>query len=391
MDDRTPMLKALLEVHGAVADLPNRWGFTALMWAKWLDHNEDIDLLVKHGAVLTPKDSDGLANLNLVRSVDGNDPNVANLLKWEGKDLLDGRQQQQRRRQQTSLLESGLQGRWMESANDIVASAKPIAAYLDEPKESLEDILTSLTDIPHKGEDQEEEDKVTKADMPGVLACARNFVANVVAAGLKAAPRDIFAMYVYTLERPPFYYVVNQAMRLPDTNDEEKAEKKDRIKKQNDIIYHLTTSFDCLQHSTDTVTTVYRGVKKKFINLSLYKPGKEVTWPPFSSTSLNLDIAANFADDGVVFVIEAKNICAPNIADFSRYPEEKELVYGPDSAFKVKNIFGYSISSIRLILECVQRGKDPTRFRPGLDEQQSEDQTAVIVYMTQMADGCNDT
>ena len=372
MCNRMPMLHALLE-HGAAPDVANRWGFTPVMWAKWLDHTSVIDLLVKRGASLTTKDEGGLANLQRVRR---DDPDVGNLLKWEGSALLPCRR---RRRQRTEMAdeESGLQSRMEGNVNSTVAAA---TLHLQEPRQTLDDTLKSLVDIPRKPD----EESATRKELQDVLANAHIIVANVVASGSEVAPRDIFAMHVYTVENPPFYYVVNRAVRLPEETEEEKALKVQSIAEFNDIIFHLQASFRRL-HSSGAFKTVYRGVKKEFINLSLYQPGTVVTWPAFSSTSLSLTVASGFAESGVVFVIAGSHdsVSAKNIAIFSQFPEEEELLYGPNTAFTVKCIFGFSMGTLKVILECANSGSDPTRYIPPLNVEQASDHTAVIVYLTE--------
>ena len=184
------------------------------MWATWRSHSEAVDLLKQHNASLTTKDEEGLQRLEAVRM---GDPDVANLLKWEGSALLPSRRRRRQHTQKTAE-ESGIQSRMEGNVNSTVAAAR---LQLQEPKQTLDDNLKSLDDIPHKPGEQ----PVTQKELQGMLAQAHIIVANVVAAGSETAPWDIFAMHTYSVETPPFYYVVNATIRLPEDTDEEKARR----------------------------------------------------------------------------------------------------------------------------------------------------------------------
>ena len=65
--------------------------------------------------------------------------------------------------------------------------------------------------------------------------------------------------------------------------------------------------------------------------------GKTVCWPSFSSTSLSYRVAQEFVGEGqfgLIFIIEGRS--ARLIEDCSKYPSEKEMLFPPNTEFKVE-------------------------------------------------------
>ena len=64
--------------------------------------------------------------------------------------------------------------------------------------------------------------------------------------------------------------------------------------------------------------------------------GKTVCWPSFSSTSLSYRVAQDFVGEGefgLIFIIDGKS--ARLIEDYSKFPSEKEMLFPPNTEFKV--------------------------------------------------------
>lgn len=77
--------------------------------------------------------------------------------------------------------------------------------------------------------------------------------------------------------------------------------------------------------------------------INMYKPGSEITEKGFTSTAESLD--ASFSGN-LRYEIQSKT--GKSIKDFSAYTNEKEVLFRPDTRFKVtgfkKTIFGYKIN-----------------------------------------------
>jgi len=78
---------------------------------------------------------------------------------------------------------------------------------------------------------------------------------------------------------------------------------------------------------------------------AVYHPGSLVMWPAFSSTTVDRRIALGYGasnlrpmkDAAVIFKIFARS--AKPIKEFSYYPFEEELLYGPNTTFSVHGLW----------------------------------------------------
>ena len=87
------------------------------------------------------------------------------------------------------------------------------------------------------------------------------------------------------------------------------------------------------------VGKVYRGIDAH-LKAATYAVGRTITWQSFSSSSRSQVAARGFVQtlpgvalSGSLFVIEAN--CAKKIEDFSAIPSEEEVLFLPNSQFKV--------------------------------------------------------
>jgi hypothetical protein len=102
-------------------------------------------------------------------------------------------------------------------------------------------------------------------------------------------------------------------------------------------------------------TTLYRGTRLNYIDLLLYERnlGKIITFPSFTSTSLEKSVAENFSgrkdlssNNGLFSVIfsiiikNSENYCpvAFDIQEVSKYEEEREILIQPFTFFRIKEV-----------------------------------------------------
>lgn len=81
--------------------------------------------------------------------------------------------------------------------------------------------------------------------------------------------------------------------------------------------------------------TVYRGSKET----TEYKTGDIVTYKAFTSTSKKMKIACRFAGRETLFKIKSK--FGRDISEFSHAKWEEEILFAPNTNFKVLNIIPY--------------------------------------------------
>ena len=93
----------------------------------------------------------------------------------------------------------------------------------------------------------------------------------------------------------------------------------------------------------DSTKPLFRGIRRKFVDMSQYQVGQRLFWPAFTSSSQNPTIAKEFSGkDGVIFVITVNenkpyhNITIP--FDWSYFPREQEVLLMPNFHFRVTKI-----------------------------------------------------
>ena len=89
--------------------------------------------------------------------------------------------------------------------------------------------------------------------------------------------------------------------------------------------------------NTDGVT-LYRGMKNVQIKLAV---GTPILFKEFVSTSKSRKVAQGFASQsGVLFEIDGGDVTGADVAKFSPYPEEEEILLAPYQQFVVTAIKG---------------------------------------------------
>ena len=95
-------------------------------------------------------------------------------------------------------------------------------------------------------------------------------------------------------------------------------------------------------HVSEIQGEVYRGIKV-LLSPDIYAPGKRITWQAFSSSTKKQTATLDFVNvlpgrklSGSLFVIDS--ITAKDIRHFSAIPDEEEVLFPPNSQFKVEKV-----------------------------------------------------
>ena len=147
------------------------------------------------------------------------------------------------------------------------------------------------------------------------------------------------ALYAYT-EDSPLYSTLNYTMRTPHTAS---TPTDTQLKHFADYIVHSEGALGCLPtHVSEVHGPVYRGIKT-LLHPSLYASGKIFTWQAFSSSTKKQTATLDFVHvlpgrklQGSLFVIHATT--AKDIRHFSAIPSEEEVLFPPNSQFKVHQV-----------------------------------------------------
>eukprot|EP01006_Ploeotia_vitrea_P018804 TRINITY_DN50582_c0_g1_i1.p1 TRINITY_DN50582_c0_g1~~TRINITY_DN50582_c0_g1_i1.p1 ORF type:complete len:329 (+),score=45.21 TRINITY_DN50582_c0_g1_i1:73-987(+) len=183
--------------------------------------------------------------------------------------------------------------------------------------------------------------KLGSADFPTVksfMTVSRLFIQDCIADGCQVPAPFAMALHLYTLETY-IYRECNWAMRCNVT---------DRIEKWRTFIWYLHTALQQLSSRRCTVFRGIQGLDPKTGVVDMYHAGRLVTWAAFSSTSRSRKVASFFLEKvvgkpkptepkGMIFKIHAKTV--RDIKRFSYFPFEEELLYGPNTVFRVKDIY----------------------------------------------------
>eukprot|EP00667_Euglena_gracilis_P000168 EG_transcript_168 len=141
--------------------------------------------------------------------------------------------------------------------------------------------------------------------------------------------RHCLALYVYTYEMvftsgltDQIYSCMNRAMRLRDAK---------QIEFWRPLIWEIDQA---LQAFPALPTKSFRGINCT-MDAALYKAGGHICWPSFSSASQSRSVAEEFAkgDSGTLFFLQGTT--PRHIAMVSRYPDEDEVLFGPNSVFEI--------------------------------------------------------
>ena len=183
-------------------------------------------------------------------------------------------------------------------------------------------------------------------DVPQAIARfghSASHVAQIMAAGQAKASASIHptyaaALYAYT-EESPLYGTLNYTMRTPHTPS---TPTDTELKRYADYLTHLCSALGSLPtHVSESKGKVYRGIKG-LLNPDVYAPGKRITWQAFSSSTKKQMKTIEFVNtsgrklSGSIFVIDS--ITGKDIRHFSAEPSEEEVLFPPNSQFKVEKV-----------------------------------------------------
>ena len=139
------------------------------------------------------------------------------------------------------------------------------------------------------------------------------------------------ALITYTLKNPSVYKKFNKQTRLHGFNSPDY---------QFHAMYYFISSALKKRSAKavgDGQYKVYRGVTYSVTNAVI---GGLLFFPNFASTSLEIKQAQNFLNkangEKTLFIIKTTH--GAKIAEFSRYPEEKEVLVSPCEEFQVNDI-----------------------------------------------------
>jgi hypothetical protein len=107
---------------------------------------------------------------------------------------------------------------------------------------------------------------------------------------------------------------------------------------------------------------LYRGIADTQLDVSLYMPLGTVRWPSFSSASLSKPVAEGFMHNdangtrkGLLFMLISRS--ARDISAFSRFPEEQEHMFQPNTEFTVKELHCSRWGASAMFQELASRGQ----------------------------------
>lgn len=84
--------------------------------------------------------------------------------------------------------------------------------------------------------------------------------------------------------------------------------------------------------------TVWRGVPDFSIDDFVNRVGQSAYYPSFTSTSLSRRLADDWRKDGVLFEMEVSSGCGAEVAEYSFFPNEQEVLMRPYCQFTITNV-----------------------------------------------------
>jgi hypothetical protein len=189
-----------------------------------------------------------------------------------------------------------------------------------------------------------------KLEVPEAIECfghSKSHVREIMDAGRAKASTSptplasshAAALFAYT-EETTLYGTLNYTMRTPHTSS---TPTDTELKHYADYIVHMEAALSSLPtHVSEMQGKVYRGINV-LLNPDIYAPGKQITWQGFSSSTKKQMATLNFLSmlpgrklQGSLFVIDS--ITAKDIRHFSAIPSEEEVLFPPNSQFKVTKV-----------------------------------------------------
>jgi hypothetical protein len=165
--------------------------------------------------------------------------------------------------------------------------------------------------------------------------------AMATTASAPVAAKYAAAICAYT-EDSRLYPILTFTMRTPHTS---LNPTDTELRQYADFIVHTERALSCLPAHVSELPghgMVYRGIRA-ILNPTVYAQGKLVTWQGFSSSTRKQLAILEFVDrlpgrklQGSLFVIES--ITAKDIRQFSSFPNEEEVLFAPNSQFRVESV-----------------------------------------------------
>ena len=121
------------------------------------------------------------------------------------------------------------------------------------------------------------------------------------------------------------YYALNKALRNRKTSVQP-------FKQWQGFLYFLMRALDKLPR---VQCTVYRGGLDQCTVRREYTLGRPVQWAAFSSTSTDAAAAKRFVEKDVGVLMRLKVVSGCDIAAYSYFPKENEILLGPNTRFVV--------------------------------------------------------
>ena len=150
---------------------------------------------------------------------------------------------------------------------------------------------------------------------------------------------DLLAIYTYSYElksrQDPAQSWVHQIYR--DMNASMRKRDETALNLWRPFIFHLDKALAKLSCFTQTL---WRGVGVTFDD-RVYAHGEIVSWPAFSSSSLDIRVAQDFfmgkeqevREGGTLFLLKTKY--GRRVYTYSKFPEEREVLFPSNSTFRV--------------------------------------------------------
>ncbi|CAF1130071.1 unnamed protein product [Adineta steineri] len=127
------------------------------------------------------------------------------------------------------------------------------------------------------------------------------------------------------------YYALNDALRKQDHT---------KIETFGPLCY-LIRNYSCLEQ--DYIGIVYRGLQLDYTDIDLYKQdiGQWKTWPAFTSTSKDRQLAEMFGNTLIIIEVTKVKLSSPrayDIAHISNYPHEQEVLMPAGVSFQILKV-----------------------------------------------------
>ncbi|CAF4510099.1 unnamed protein product [Didymodactylos carnosus] len=170
-----------------------------------------------------------------------------------------------------------------------------------------------------------------------------------------------------------------------------------------DLCSSLAQEYKKMREREKGVLRVYRGVKlsNKEVEKLKENEGKLISMNGFLSTSRLLSVALNFASqltkrrDAVVVLFEIEydlselnddDIVCADIAKFSDYPEEQEVLFDLDATFKIQSVNREKSHLGHVNLRVTSEGADIAREYIKLNRKELEERSVAIMFGSLLCD-----